>query len=126
MAGQALGHRVHFYGYDACRARGARTARAEPPTDTDAGECQETKKKRCPPSWARLIHKVFHADPLVCRRCGGKLEVKGYVCDGYAIRRILDELGLAPREQKPPPASAPPHEVERVPVDEEGRELTTR
>src|SRR5712691_1088567 len=24
-------------------------------------------ERRCPPSWARLISRVFHADPLVCR-----------------------------------------------------------
>jgi len=30
------------------------------------GPSNTEKKKRCPPSWARLIHKVYHADPLVC------------------------------------------------------------
>jgi hypothetical protein len=32
----------------------------------------------------------------VCRRCGAKLEVVGYVCDSFTVRRVLDELGLGP------------------------------
>ena len=57
---------------------------------------------------ARLIAKVFHADPLTCRKCGGKLKIVAY-------------LGPSPPEEpKPPPAV---HEVVRVPVDEEGREM---
>jgi hypothetical protein len=44
-----------------------------------------------------------------------------YLHDQVAIRRILDHLGLSPPEEpKPPPAV---HQVVRVPVDEEGREL---
>jgi len=70
---------------------------------------------------ARLIAKVFHADPLTCRKCGGKLKLVAYLHDTVAIQQILDHLGLSPPEEpKPPPAV---HEVVRVPVDEEGREM---
>ncbi|HSB61321.1 MAG TPA: hypothetical protein VLI67_06355 [Vicinamibacteria bacterium] len=121
-------HRVHFYAHYSNRIRGARAARAEPPTEIGDGSTatNETAKRRsCPPSWARLIHRVYQADPLVCRRCGGRLKITGYLCDSFAISRVLQELGLAPpKEEKPPPASAPCPEVVRVPVDEEGRELT--
>ena len=69
----------------------------------------------------RLIAKVFHADPLTCRKCGGKLRIVAYLHDQVAIREILDHLDLSPPEDpKPPPAM---HEVSRVPVDEEGREI---
>jgi len=44
-----------------------------------------------------------------------------YLHDTVAIQQILDYLGLSPPEEpKPPPAV---HEVVRVPVDEEGREM---
>jgi Putative transposase len=123
-------HRVHFYGHYASRVRGARAARAEPPTEIEDGSSTTTnesgKRRRCPPSWARLIHRVYQADPLVCRRCGGKLKITGYLCDSFAIRRMLEALGLALREDKPPPVPTPPREVVRVPVDEEGREFTPR
>ncbi len=76
-------------------------------------------ERRCSPSWARLIAKLFHADPLTCRNCGGKLKVVAYVSDGVSIKRILAALGLSPPEEKPPPI----HEVVRVPLDEEPREI---
>lgn len=44
-----------------------------------------------------------------------------YLHDQVAIRQILDHLGLSsPDEPRPPPDK---HDVVRVPVDEEGREI---
>ena len=74
-----------------------------------------------PASRARLIAKVFHADPLTCRKCGGKLEIVAYLHDQVAIKQVLAHLGLSPPEESKPPPSV--HEVVRVPVDEEGREM---
>jgi hypothetical protein len=111
-------HRTLFYSHYANRARGDRAA--EPPGE-DRVESEPTRRRRCSASWARLIAKVFHADPLRCRKCGGKLEIVAYLHDQVAIKEILDHLGLSPPEHpKPPPAL---REVLRVPVDEEGREI---
>ena len=67
----------------------------------------------CAASWARLIAKVFYADPLTCRKCGGKLKIVAYLHDHVAIKQILDHLGLRPPEDpRPPPAV---HEVVRAP-----------
>ena len=44
-----------------------------------------------------LIHRVYQADPLVCR-CGGKLKITGYLCDSFAISRVLEELGPIPSQ----------------------------
>jgi hypothetical protein len=64
---------------------------------------------------------VFHADPLTCRKCGGKLEIVAYLHDQVATKQVLAHLGLSPPEEpKPPPAVL---EVVRVPVDEEGRKM---
>lgn len=41
--------------------------------DPGAISCATTK--RCSPSWARLIAKVYHVDPLVCTRCGQRMSV---------------------------------------------------
>ena len=109
-------HRTHFYGFYASRVRAYRRRGTEA-SDVPA---EPTTKRRCPPSWARLISKVFHADPLVCRKCGGKLKVIAYVSDEVSVKRILAELGLSPpEEEKPPPIRA----VIRVPVDDEGYEI---
>jgi hypothetical protein len=99
--------------------RGER-ARAEPGED-EVGE-KTPKRRRCSPSWARLISKVFDVDPLTCRKCGGKLEIIAYLHDRFAIRKILDHLGLSePEEERPPPP-----DVRYVPVDDEGWEIATR
>jgi hypothetical protein len=110
--------RTFFYAYYANRARGDRAAE-----EPGAGELEEqpARKRRCSPSWARLIAKVFQADPLTCGKCGGKLKIVAYLHDQVAIKHVLAHLGLSPPEEpKPPPAV---HEVVRVPVDEEGREM---
>ena len=108
-------HRTHFYGFYASRVRSSRR-------ETNASDvlAEPTTKRRCPPSWARLISKVYHADPLVCRGCRGPLKIVAYITDELSIRRILDHLGLSPPQQDKPP---PTREVVRVPVDDEGREI---
>jgi hypothetical protein len=111
-------HRTHFYAYYAHRVRG--DSAAPEPGEPEVEE-KPAKKRRCSASWASLISKAFQADPLTCAKCGGKLEIIAYLHDQVSISRILDHLGLGPPETaKPPPAL---HEVVRVPVDEEGREI---
>ena len=97
-----------------------RVEEREEPRHTD--EAEPKTRRRCSPSWARLIAKVFQADPLVCRRCGGPLKVVAYITDSPAIRQILDHLGLSPPE-KPPPETP---DIVRVPLDDEGREIEIR
>ena len=111
-------HRTLAYAHYANRVRGERARQLERPERE--GEDEPAAKRRCSPSWARLISKVFHADPLSCRECGGRLELVAYINDGFSIQRILDALGLSPPQQERPP---PIREVIRVPVDEEGREV---
>jgi hypothetical protein len=68
-----------------------------------------------PSTW----RKVYQADPLLCRKCGGPLKIVAYVTDELSITHILDHLGLSPpRQDKPPPT----REVVQVPVDDEARE----
>jgi hypothetical protein len=109
-------HRTHFHGFYASRVRAVR--READPSGV-AGE-PAPAKRRCSPSWARLIAKVYQADPLACKACGGPLEIVAYITDELSITRILDHLGLSPPPQEKPP---PTRELIRVPVDEEGREL---
>jgi hypothetical protein len=82
-------------------------------------EAEPPARRRCSPSWARLIARVFQADPLVCRRCGGPLKVVAYITDALAIRQVLEHLGLSSPE-KPPPEI---RDVVRVALDDEGREI---
>jgi putative transposase len=109
-------HRTHFYGFYASRVRASRREKEGSELPVEAAPT----KRRCPPSWARLISKVYQADPLVCKGCAGPLKIVAYITDELSIRRILDHLGLSPPEQENPP---PRREVVRVPVDDEGREI---
>jgi hypothetical protein len=92
--------RTILYGHYANRTRGQRRrdesewpeASAEPP------------RRRSSPTWVRLIAKIYQVDPLVCTRCGQKMQILAFLTDQLSIRRILDHLGLSPtQEAKPPP-----------------------
>jgi hypothetical protein len=82
-------HRTLFYGEYSSRVRGT--------SESDATEAiaEPPPKRRCSPSWARLIAKVYHVDPLICARCGQRMSVLAFVTDQLSIRRILDHLGLS-------------------------------
>jgi hypothetical protein len=69
---------------------------------------------------ARLISKVYQANPLVCKGCGGPLKIVDYINDQISIGPILDHLGLSPPAQQEPVLTP---ELVRVPVDDEGREI---
>jgi hypothetical protein len=85
-------HRTLFYGHYANRVRGGR--RKEP---LGAVESTAPVKRRCSPSWARLIAKVHQADPLVCRDCGGALKIIGYLHDQGPARGRTPAARGAPR-----------------------------
>jgi hypothetical protein len=93
-------HRTILYGQYANRARGtARRDTAQMP------EASTEPRRRCSPTWARLIAKIYQTDPLVCTRCGRKMQMIAFLTDQLSIRNILDHLGLStPPQDKPPPA----------------------
>lgn len=67
-------------------------------------EANPEPRRRCPPSWARLIAKVYQVDPFVCARCGKPMSLMAFLTDQMATGRILDHLGLnSPEAEKPLP-----------------------
>ena len=95
-------HRTLSYGEQSNRVRGAAQER---PAEPKATSTEPLPRRRCSPSWARLIAKVGHVDPLVCARCGQRMSILAFVSDQHSINRILEHLDLrAPRQDKPPPA----------------------
>jgi len=71
--------------------------------DSSSGEEFARGRRR---SWARLIKKVYEADPLVCPRCAGPLKVISLIGDGPVIEKILRHLKLWDRPERPPPRPA--------------------
>jgi hypothetical protein len=65
-----------------------------------------------------LIAKVYQVDPLLCTRCGKRMNLIAFLTDQLAIGKILDHLGLStPEAEKPPP---PVPELLRVAEHGEG------
>ena len=91
------------------RVRAQARARASaPPADPqlprhdDSGSAEEFARGRRR-SWARLIKKVYEADALVCPRCSGLLKIISLIGDGAVIEKILRQLKLWDRPERPPP-----------------------
>ena len=86
-------------------AAGAVALPAEPqlPNHEDSS-CADEFGRRRRSSWARLIKKVYEADPLVCPRCSGPLKIISLIGEGAVIEKILRHLKLWDRPKRPPPA----------------------
>jgi len=56
-------------------------------------------------AWARLIRKVYLADPLTCPKCGGRLRIIIFIDDPRVIEKILRHLRLWDLPQRSPPTS---------------------
>jgi ribosomal protein S27E len=54
-------------------------------------------------NWARLIQKIYEADPLVCPKCKGAMRIISSIEDPSVIRAILDHLGIRLVRSRPPP-----------------------
>jgi len=72
--------------------RGSRQARNTLPSPGE--EPANEFAARAKAAWARLIRKVYEADPLECPRCKGPMRVIALIEDPGVIRRILEHLGL--------------------------------
>jgi hypothetical protein len=58
-------------------------------------------------SWARLIKKVYEADPLICPRCKGPLKIISLIDTPKVIEKILRHLKLWDRPERAPPPPPP-------------------
>ena len=69
-------------------------------------------------NWARLIQKIYEADPLICPKCSGVMRVIAFIEDPNVIKKILKQLSLWDVKRKPrPTANAPP--IDDFPVYDE-------
>jgi hypothetical protein len=123
---------VRYYGAFSNARRvspGAAASASAPPAggqgmqqeDSDSGAEFRREGRR---SWARLIQRVYEADPLVCPRCSGPLKIISLIGDGPVIEKILRHLKLWDRSERPPPCPAGRsihYDKENVDFDEAGQ-----
>ena len=91
-------HLVRYAGWYSNRARGERTKKSCPSAAVVLASSDEPMASefaaRARATWARLIRKVYEADPLECPQCKGPMRVIALIEDPGVIRRILEHLGL--------------------------------
>jgi hypothetical protein len=58
-------------------------------------------------SWARLIKKVYEADPLTCPRCGRLMKIISLIENPVVIEKILRHLKLWDQPERLPPTPPP-------------------
>jgi hypothetical protein len=74
--------------------------------ERDDSDCSREARS----TWARLIRKIFEADPLLCA-CGGRMRIVSFITEPRVIDRIVRHLQSArskaqdPFEPRPPPAA---------------------
>ncbi len=96
-----------YYGYYSNVSRGKRRQEGL----DDAIPCilePQGNEKAFRKSWARLIQKIYEADPLVCPRCQGTMRIISFIEDQSVIRDILTHLGLWLARARPPPKAHAP------------------
>jgi hypothetical protein len=101
---------ARYYGFYSNKARGQRrrqnaaTAAAAPGAAPFSDETPDNDFRRfCRRAWARLIKKIYLADPLTCPKCGGRLRILSFIDDPRVIEKILRHLKLWEPHERPPP-----------------------
>lgn len=103
-------HLVRYFGHysSAARARrrepGAATERsADPSMDTVDETPSAAQRRRLRRQWARLIRRVYEADPLLCE-CGQQMRIISFLTQPPVVDKILRHLEQkARRSQRAPP-----------------------
>ncbi|MFH2076967.1 MAG: transposase [Pseudomonadota bacterium] len=93
---------VRYYGYYSNVSRGKRQKEGNDDAVPSIIESQGDEKifRR---NWARLIQKIYEADPLVCPKCQGAMRIISSIEDPSVIRDILKYLGIWLVRSRPPP-----------------------
>ena len=94
---------ARYYGYYSNKARGQRRrqnpAASAPDATSSAASAScsdevpdEDFRRFCRRAWARLIRKVYLAEPLTCPKCGGSLRIISFIDNPRVIEKILKHL----------------------------------
>jgi ribosomal protein S27E len=93
---------VRYYGYYSNKSRGMRKKAGsddQVPALVESA-VSSTGFRR---NWARLIHKIYQIDPLLCPKCQGPMKVISFIEDDALIKKVLMHLGLWETRNHDPP-----------------------
>jgi hypothetical protein len=74
---------------------------------SDNGLCR-AQRRRLARGWARLIRRIYEADPLVCP-CGAQMRILSLLTEPPVVRKVLEHLRRAGSEA---PRAPPRPELE--------------
>jgi len=102
---------VRYYGYYSNKARGLRKkAETEEQKNVESADqipiiiSNGIPKNKLRKSWARLIRKIYKADPLICPKCNGPMRILSIIDDDNTIKKILIHLKLWTTDNRAPPS----------------------
>ena len=108
---------VRYYGYYSNKARGMRKKAMNRQLNTEDVEAtiplpsvvdSDMSRKAFRKNWARLIRKVYGADPLLCPKCSNSMRIISFVEEEAVIKKILIHLNLwLPGNHDPPEEDKP-------------------
>ena len=87
---------VRYWGFYANAARGKRR-KAAPGHDlaeSPRGQDDDAFTRGARLSWAKLIHRVYEVDPLLCPFCGAEMKILTFILDFGSARAIRKSLKL--------------------------------
>ena len=100
-------HMVRYYGAYANRRRRRLQEAAKGAASMDAAGPAEGQRAAPRASWARLLHKIFELDPLLCPKCQVEMKIVSVITEPAVIDRILAHIeetgGRDPFEERGPP-----------------------
>lgn len=113
---------IRSYGFYAAASRAHRKAAG---SSLSAISMPEKEPSRCSSTWARLIHRIYGEDPLVCPKCGGRMKIISFITEAATIKQILDHVGIPSDPPQTSPSRAPPKMVQGEFEELEGFEIDT-
>ena len=104
---------VRYYGYYSNVKRGKNRKKSIIPEYLNIKEPLSSSKEYRR-RWSDLIKKVYEVDPLICPKCGGKMNIVAFVKEQLVIK-ILTHKGLPQAcSHSPPEEKKAPAELVRV------------
>jgi hypothetical protein len=99
---------ARYYGYYSNKSRGQRQLQSSVAAIAAAASCPDALqdddfRRFSRRAWARLIRKVYLADPLTCPKCSGRLRIISFIENPGVIEKILRHLKFWHLPERSPP-----------------------